>query len=54
VAKDNIREYEFDLIGGKSGKDSFGFVDSAAQMNGKIERLQLLNNRELAERRGIE
>ena len=44
LAKRNIDEYELDLVGRKSRKHPFGFIDSSTQMNRKITRVQLLGN----------
>jgi hypothetical protein len=45
LAERNIDENKLDLVGGKGRKHRFCFIDSSAQMNRKISRLQLLGNR---------
>jgi hypothetical protein len=39
LAERNIDEYKLDLVGGKSRKHPFCFVDGSAQMYRKISRL---------------
>jgi hypothetical protein len=42
TAEANIREHELDLIRREGTKDSFGFINGPAQVNGEIACFQLL------------